>query len=465
MGKVVGWIGILGLAAVLLAAGLWTIARLSGPDEEQREALALLQADWDPPGENAFDALWLLAYPLPERELAAITDADMAVISAIPPMDEQGEGGVGRFTSAAARRFPDQTPSAEDRDLFCRMRSDNCLERVRADLPGYRALLDRHAPLLERAAMLEGYGHVRNRMPPRIDAPFPHFNHASYRITRHALAFADGEVESALDGACRDFDTWRRLGANSDMLIASMVGNAYSTDGNGRLVAGMLRELPVDHPLPASCRAALRPAQPGELSLCQAMRGEFAMSSSALTAWPTGDDSGSGMLRRLGQKTGRQLLLNPEKTRAQSASYMAGACTVEQGQKIVADQPGAVMPPVKAGFARFECIDNPIGCILVSIAWPAYGQYHDRMLDQGARLQVLGTLLWLRDNAGDDRPLAERIASRPAELRSPARAIEVGEDGRSLRIRHYDTRGGKEPYWEVPLPDALFDAPPDAPPG
>jgi hypothetical protein len=45
-------------------------------------------------------------------------------------------------------------------------------------------------------------------------------------------------------------------------------------------------------------------------------------------------------------------------------------------------------------------------------------------------------------------PLAERLLQRPPHLRSPARDITVGEDGKSLRIQLHETSKGD---WSQPL--------------
>src|SRR3546814_12001655 len=60
-----------------------------------------------------------------------------------------------------------------------------------------------------------------------------------------------------------------------------MLGIGLATDGYGRLLAQMLAELPAGHPLPVACEAALAPVSVGELSICEAMRGEYASSAAA----------------------------------------------------------------------------------------------------------------------------------------------------------------------------------------
>jgi len=113
------------------------------------------------------------------------------------------------------------------------------------------------------------------------------------------------------------------------------------------------------------------------------------------------------------------------------------------------------VPSPAYGMVEFGCIDNAIGCILSSIAAPAYSGYQNRMLDHGERLRALATLVWLREQRDDTRPLAVRIAARPAALKSPAREFGIGEAGRRLRIHHYES--GPRGHWEIPLPDYLSE--------
>ncbi len=83
----------------------------------------------------------------------------------------------------------------------------------------------------------------------------------------------------------------------------------------------------------------------------------------------------------------------------------------------------------------------------------AYSRYRIRMQDFGARLDLLATLAWLRENAGGKRALEALLASRPQSMRSPARRVRVGDEGASLRIRMFSDAGDE--YWSVPLPAAL----------
>ena len=75
------------------------------------------------------------------------------------------------------------------------------------------------------------------------------------------------------------------------------------------------------------------------------------------------------------------------------------------------------------------------------------------MQDFGARIELLATLAWLRENADRSDRLEALLDQRPEALKSPTRQVETGEDGDSLRIRMFVDFAGDT--WSVPLPAAL----------
>jgi hypothetical protein len=446
-------------ACIAIVVVMWSIARLRGPTAEQQAALAAMQAPWTPQGRNVLPVFWQLAYDVPKEAQAGVAAEDLRRMAAAPPpgRGEDGSSTLGLFdyASVASQRYPDLTPTTEDHALFCKPREPACLQRVRADLPRYEALVDRHARLYARIAALADYGHYRSLSPSRMDAQLPPMQLGSAAITQHAVAFVRGNVDAALEGTCRDIATWRRLGANSDALILSMVGIAYSTDGYGRLFAEMLAELPRDHPLPTSCAAAVEPAQVSELHLCQPMRGEFATSSNAIRSIR----EQAATSQNDADRKFAPLFFDPEATVADMATTFAPACSDDELQRLEADAEHVGWPESR-GYGRLECVGNPVGCVLTEIARPAYRDYVLRAQDQGARLKLLSTLLWLRGQDGDGRSLEARLDARPSVMKSPTRDIEVGEDGRSLRIRQFEVR--RDEYWTVPLPRYLWRTTPNA---
>src|SRR5690606_11887867 len=173
MRRMLKWLGTAVVAVAAIVVLAWLAGRASGPGRMQREALALMQAPWVAPGSNAFDALWLLPYPVDDADMAGIVERDAARLRAAPPPGGDGWTGAAAFRSEAATHHPVQLPDSDDRARLCTAYGEDCLIRVRADLPAYQALLERHAGLFQRVAALERHGHVANRFPARMDMPFP----------------------------------------------------------------------------------------------------------------------------------------------------------------------------------------------------------------------------------------------------------------------------------------------------
>jgi len=77
-----------------------------------------------------------------------------------------------------------------------------------------------------------------------------------------------------------------------------------------------------------------------------------------------------------------------------------------------------------------------------------------RMQDFGARLELLATLAWLRENADRSDRLEELLEQRPEAFKSPTRQVSIGENDASLHIPMFG-EPEREPTWSVPLPAAL----------
>lgn len=444
MAKLARWIGAIVLSLLLVVVGLWLLSRALGPSDEQEAALALLESPGRAPGENAFAALWLLAYDMPESAQAALVAEDARRFER-KPLPDPGNGPVefASWKSGAEERFKDLAPSAQDWEKFCRARQSGCTARVKADRDGYAALLERHRTLVARASGLRRFGHYRNALPVRMDMPIPNFQYAIAPLTQHALDFANGDAELALTGACGDLTAWRRIGTNSDSLIARMIGIAYATDGYAKLIADMLAELPPEHPLPAACVPAFAAPSSEESLLCEAMKGESAYMRSSIEA-----------LGKAPRPMGNAMdfffpvLFDADMTQARMATSLAYACNAEARAHAKADTPA----DFASGRPRlgFDCVANSVGCMLADIAAPAYETYARRAQDYSARLRLMGALLWLREHSDGESSLDDTLRKLPPSLVSPGHPIEVADGGRSLRIAQFDaTRGA---YWQVPLP-------------
>jgi hypothetical protein len=281
---------------------------------------------------------------------------------AIAARPAPGQGPSPWTPYSPAPGHPRLAPAVEDAALFCRT-GEHCLAKVQADVARYEALVARHARLLARADALAGYDHFQTLLPkgPGVDSPT--FAHAYAPATRDALLFARGERQLAIGNACRAIGTWRRLAGNNDHLLAGMTAAGYAADGYGRLFADMLAQLPAGEALPEACAAALAEVRPEELSLCRALRTEFAYSDRTIAATVT-DQGADGTWPPPG------LFFEPDATRAMLARTFAPACDADALRRL-ADDAGSGFEPTPAMRTRLVCLSNPAGCILADIAAPA----------------------------------------------------------------------------------------------
>lgn len=427
-------------AVVLVGAGLFWAARSQGRDAETRSRIEMLAVPAPAVGRNAFPALWTFGYRVPEDRIEAVASEDVErfrrqLADGTVPATAPGVVAAGRFDDLLAADG-DASPG------WCTSRETDCLQRVRADRDGFARRLEPLAPVLRQADALEGYGHYASGFPPHLHAPFPPKLSDAVRVpmTAHALAFVRGDTRLALAGVCRSVAGWRRLVPHSDSLVISMLA-INAVDGYSRLFAGMLAELPADTVLPAECGAAFAPPGQGEIGVCAAVKGEFAMQRALIR-----DPSAS-----MAMPWYHELAYDRDATEGQAAEFLSIGCDARGQALIAADRP--VPPAPSATPYQFECLANVTGCLLASVATPDYARYLRRAQDHGMRLRLMATLLWLRENRGDRRPLATRLAARPAAMRSLVRAIELDDGGRGLRIALYEH--GDDARWQVPLPPAL----------
>lgn len=443
MGRWLGRValGLLGLLA--LAAVLWGASRLRGPTAEQRRAVAVFEQLPAQEGSNAFAALWLLQWDVPVEAQAAVVDEDAARLQALPPpADAARPAAVAAFRSAAEGRWPDLAAELPPEPESCSWRETGCLARVRAERDAHARRLEAAAPLLERIDAVAGHDHYRNLLPATMDMPFPRLDLMPLALTRQALRFADGETDVALAGTCRALGGWRRLAGDSDSLLVAMFA-AAGIEGHAGLLAEMLAELPLEHPLPEACADALAPIGEGELGICHAMRGEWAW---ARTAFDFIDEGDYGVATAL--------VLDRKATAALMAERMAWPCGSRAMQALADDRP--LQPePRSGGFWRFECVANIVGCITADIASPAYADYGRRMQDARGMIRLLRALAWMRAQAaaGEGGGAETLLAALPAEPGGSTRSIDFDADAGGLRLERYADR--PDAWIRLPLPPEL----------
>ncbi len=441
------------LAFMLLTVAAWSLSRFLGPTDAQEAALAMMREPLPPVQRNAFPALWLMPYDIPDAKRDEVFAEDLRRLKAMPftpSADPAEKVGAADYISVAAKRYLTPAMSVDDSTLFCTGR-EPCLAKIGADPATYTALLARHAALLDRVETLWDHDGLRHSFGLRLDMPFPPYHFGNLARTRHALWFVQERRAEAFDGVCRTITAWRRIGANSDNLISRMMGDAYSGQSYPHLFAEMLAETPRDFALPPSCADAFATPTGAELSVCQAMRGEFAYQDSGMLA------IGSGAF---GEPTWwpevmLPLIFDEEMTAADAAEALGYYCSAGFERRMREDV-RIPRPEMSLGLTRFQCVSNSLGCMLAETAAPAFEGYAGRLQDSNANLRLIGVLLRLREDTADTRSFAVRLQSAAGEIGSVSREVSLTSDGRSVRLRNYQKSMSE--YREIPLP-AYFHKP------
>ncbi|WP_269790673.1 hypothetical protein [Stenotrophomonas sp. Iso1] len=420
------------LAAVgLVVVGVWLVSRLMPMPKAQRDALALLRPvpAGLPSGGNAFDGIWLLGFDgVPDAEREGIVAEDGTRMQRLAERPDDAPMTPVDIASVAQGRYP----QVAEVTLPCRWREAGCLAQVRVDPDAVEAALVAQRGLLKRIDALSGDSHYRNRFSADARLPIPSFNLLQRSLSAHALAHVQGRSDEALAGICSDVRTAKVLMSHSDGLVPANIGAAM-IGGNVRLLASVLAELPVEHPLPATCDGVFVAPVPQALSLCPAMQGEFAMVSGSIETTPSGF---------------AWLALDKQKTEGLLALSMAGACSQRTMEALAADIP-AQWPVASSSPRRLECAANALGCIVARISGPAFDKHGLSLQDAGARLRLAEALLWLRANPQADAKAG--LAQMPARLREGARPLLLSSDGTSLEVTSYYGKDNGVAF-AVPLP-------------
>jgi len=382
--------------------------RYVSPEPAQMAALHLMMEKIPPVrGRDASDAVWLLDFELP-----AGTDAEAAAAAQIRRYESAralavANGKLDKLPPdprATWTRYPEQP--AEEQGV-CSSNHAGCLAYVEANRPLVAATLAEHTGGLAKALAFNTYDGLRIGVLPSLSSELPKLG-ARRRLVLSYFAerFVSGERLGAVEQVCMDVGGWRRLGADSDNLVVSMVGVAYVKQ-DLVLLAEMLAKLPKETELPGECTTALQPSTDYEFDLCPAMRNEFQL----VRETPVMMDRGrQGWLRQSWQLDVRnfEALVASDRARYCGPKLLA----LQRADKKVGD---AIPPPPKC--PRLRRLADPVGCVLGEVAsTEGFNYYLDRRTDQAAMLALMRTVVWLRDNANAPEEVDAALAKRPADL-------------------------------------------------
>jgi len=343
----------------------------------------------------------------------------------------------------------------------------DCLSIVRQQPHATMQALAPYADVLEHIAELSKYDHYHIPLRQVISTPTPPLQYLilPYSASAHALTHVNDHSNQALMGLCRDANTARVLirDGNNDLLLM-MVGVSMLRN-NLHVAAQIIAELPLEVSLPPSCDAAFAPltAEDINLSLCSAMRGEFAVIHNYM---------------ELEKKSLIDHLMLPKNEHVSdwdnvlfaAARSKAAVCYPQIQATLLRDEKFVILPTAKPTWPQ-QCSnrilknqDNAIAygmaCFMAQgISGPDPADYVHRMQDAAAQLQMMQVLLWLRQQPHLPQPITSDYLQTavPANLyTSTQRPLTVSEDGNELKIPVYE-KYPRDPCGcvRLPLPLAL----------
>ena len=376
----------------------------------ERSAIAQLRAPLPELGErNAFPALWLSRFDMPEASYQAQTNEDVSRWRELRAIQDPRARAQRRrrFTSAAQGRYP-ELPSVGVAAALCSAWEPECVRRVRADPVAAVAALTRMQPYLGRIDRLLGYDHLSNPFvregpptSPQLAASFAAL--LSDAALRHVAA--EPGAESRLCTAARQF---RNLRAHADDL-ALMSSIQTLLAAAVRVHAEIRAELPPGTRAEPDCGPAFAPLAEADFDLCPAFRREYQAPHETSDTTALSGPEGPGLLERIGWETYDRTPDDPRWARLLASSYCAD------------ERAGRARARARLGYDSNlllcnagERVFRPALCASAEVASFGFGSHWDQLLDLDARfaLTELGEALALL-------PVAERGAAFDRRERLP----------------------------------------------
>lgn len=423
------------LLVVLFAAFAW--GRLRPPSPAQKAALDVLQKDTRPAqGRNAYPAMWFVGFDVPADRLDAAYAKDGERIAAWYQSFDPSKSAPP--IPGPRADFPALPPlSLQEHKALCGVHDPDCLTKARAHNDALHALITRHAKLLANDQALGHFDYAWDDMPKSPLGPMPPFNAATgLWQTAIALDFVDGRQAQALDGACTQVATLRKLHAHSNTIVATLM-LAARVRGAVMLFAQMLSEVPADLPLPSSCATAFAPLTVDDVDLCPSIQSEYASLASAFAIG-------------VEKPWYEQWSFSAAATKRMMAPSYAKTCDATLAKKVLADEAVSITR-LPLSFDAFDTIANSAGVVLAHIPIDDFNTLFARQQDMAATLRMGALLIWLRENHNNGQTVPQQLAARPAWMRFGSdRGVVANPDGHGLTMKlRYDPRHEWPTTWPL----------------
>lgn len=441
-------------ACVFAVPFIWSAFALSvrslPPSERQVAAMSGL-SDWPVgEGENAFGAVFLLPFDIPEAEQGrvwhateqALEDFHHQVLDGGQPDPKQVQADLGdRYPRVDLQALP---------QARCGQASGSCLAEAAELDPSILERLRGAKALHKRLDALHAYGHYRPTRRLFFADSWPEGLSRAPAIRIDLLlaadAFRSGQTAEGLARTCRQHASARRFASQADFLLTRVI-EQYALRASAALLAEMLAELPLAEPLPADCEV-LREPPPGSLTaICVAIGGEYAFSKEMVIESVRRDREEKG----LGGRLFYDLMLSDKLMERWLADQFGWACDSEILVRMAADDPElhSLLQSSTGDVPFLQCVASPAGCLMMRAADPrVFHSYALRSVDDVAASRALSVLLGLRQRMADGLSAEHALASLPSGLNAAQRPLRI--ESRALVHDNRDTR--RQATFGLPLP-------------
>lgn len=420
-------LGLIGLVVIYVCV-VWS-GVLPRNTAEQDQALAILKEPYQYARgkQNAFKHVWLAPYDIPAAEIDAAYALELQDYRAAVKA-----GKSASYESQLGKKYARQEIPGK---RLCPRGPTSCLAFVRENPEESQKTASEFSAYRIRTEKLRNADHLANDLDFSFFTPLPPLNGiGGVQTLSAAVDFNDGKTDQALDAVCQNYKVWRRLRSRTDILVVDMVGISFGND-QLNLLADMLAELPVDHPLPPSCGAALEPIAANEIDQCDIARGEMKTMSGTFESVKEAGLESNGLTSSSFFERLLSTQVNIRASMARISPSVASFC---------AGQPAA---PQDLRIGMADRIFDPVGTYYSEIAAPNYVEYQKKAKDFSGILQMMRTIAWLRT-----QPDVESAGDRqPDDLKMIDHKLIMDKTSKTLSIELLAPRSGDPSKWTLPL--------------
>lgn len=382
-------------------AGKKAVAVMSSP-------LPTIAAD-----KNAFSEMWLFPYDIPETDKTKVMATDIGKFTKADAVMD--------FYSSAEGKYP---RFEDNENLLCKPKTENCLDKIRANPGKYHELFSKHEKLVNKADALTVFEISQTPFRQTVEMPLVNFGSiGSWQLTTAAYWHLQGKQLAAIDLTCRTANSWRGFAQNSHGLIDQMVGLAFYANATG-LLAELLSENPKALELPASCEKAYLPVSLEKFPICRSMQMEYQVLMNSFESMRSGEAAiyqEPGFAKWTDKLT--MLWFNKRASNENFALNLASHCSED---KLIMQTINKPRETSWMGLSLTELVFNPVGGAFSSMTVGTYTDYSKRMQNLSLTQQAMQAVLAERElNSTAEISGQKWKSSKELQFNALSKTIEV----------------------------------------